>query len=84
MIFLSDIIGVVPWDFMEITPIFSVLLPLSVTLIFLWLGFVLWRLFVRAIFTILCLLKVCINELLFVLVPKFLLNFDTISIGISQ
>jgi hypothetical protein len=43
-------IGVFPGDFVEITPFFDVLLHLFVTLLFLWLGLVFERLFVRVFF----------------------------------
>ena len=46
-------IGVVPRDFGEIAPFSSVLLCLPVTLIFLCLGLVFGRLFVRVVFFIL-------------------------------
>ena len=38
-----------PGDFVEIAPFFGVLLCLPVTLLFLWLGLVFRRLFVRAL-----------------------------------
>jgi hypothetical protein len=50
------------------------------TLLFLWLGLVFGRLFVRVVFVILWLLWICRPELLFVLVLKFLLDFNSISI----
>jgi hypothetical protein len=60
----------------EIAPFFGVLLCLSVTLLFLWLGLVFGRLFVRAVFIILWLLQICRPKLPFVLVLKFLLSRD--------
>jgi len=74
-------IGVVSGDFVEIAPFFGVLLCLPVTLLFLWLGLVFRRLFVRVVFAILWLLWICRPELPFVLVLKFLLNFNSILIG---
>jgi hypothetical protein len=68
----------------EITPFFSVLLCLPVTLLFLWIGLVFERLFVRVIFVILWLLWICRPELSFVLVLKFLLNFNNISINNTE
>jgi hypothetical protein len=65
----------------EITPFFGVLLCLPVTLLFLWLGLVFGKLFVRAVFFILWLLWIWRPELPFVLVLKFLLDFNSISIG---
>jgi hypothetical protein len=64
----------------EITPFSGVLLCLPVTLLFLWLGLVFGRLFVRVVFIILWLLHICRPKLPFVLVLKFLLNFNNISI----
>ena len=66
---------------MEITPFSGVLLCLPVTLLFLWLGLVFGRLFVRVVLVILWLLWICRPELSFVLVLKFLLDFNRISIG---
>jgi hypothetical protein len=74
-------IDVVPGDFVEIAPFSGVLLCLPVTLLFLWLGLVFGRLFVRAVFVILWLLWICRPELPFVLVLKFLLDFNNILIG---
>jgi hypothetical protein len=65
----------------EITPFSGVLLCLPVTLLFLWLGLVFRRLFVRVVFVILWLLRICRPELPFVLVLKFLLDFNNISIS---
>ena len=76
--------GVVPGDFMEITPFSSVLLCLPMTILFLWLGLVFGRLFVRVVFVILWLLWICRPELPFVLVLKFLLDFNSISIGSTE
>jgi hypothetical protein len=72
--------GVVPRAFVEITPFSGVLLCLPMTLLFLWLGLVFRRLFVRVVFIILWLLQICRPKLLFVLVLKFLLDFNNISI----
>jgi len=47
-----------------------------------WTSF--WEVFVRNVFIILWLLPICRPELSFVLVPKFMLDFDIISIGNSQ
>jgi hypothetical protein len=74
----------VPGDFVEITPFFGVLLCLLVTLLFLWLGMVFRRLFVRAFFVILWLLRIYRPELSFVLVLKFLLDFNNISISSTE
>ena len=67
-------IGVVPGAFVEISPFSSVLLCFLVTLLFLWLELVFERLFFRAVFGILP----------FVLVLKFLLDFNNISIGRTE
>jgi hypothetical protein len=77
-------IGVMPGDFVEITPFSGVLLRLYVTLLFLWLGLVFGRLFVRVVFIILWLLWICRIELPFVLVLKFLLDFNNISISNTE
>jgi hypothetical protein len=77
-------IGVVPGDFVEITPFSGVLLCLPVTLLFLWLGMVFERLFVKAFFDILWLLRICRDALLFFLVLKFLLDFNNISISNTE
>jgi hypothetical protein len=84
MTILRKFIGVVPRAFVEITPFFGVLLYLPVTLLFLCLGLVFGRLFVRAVFVILWLLRICRPELSFVLVLKFLLNFNSISISSTE
>jgi hypothetical protein len=65
----------------EIAPFSGVLLCLLVTLLFLWLGLVFRRLSVRDVFVILWLLRICRPELPFVLVLKFLLDFNNISIS---
>ena len=83
-LFWVKFFGVVPGDFMELASFSCVLLCLHVTLLFLFLGLVFGKLFVRAVFVILWLLRICRPELSFVLVPKFLLNFDSIWIGNSQ
>jgi hypothetical protein len=62
----------------EIAPFSSVLLCLSMTLIFLWLGLVFSRLFVRVVFIILFFVCIFKPELLFVLVLKFLLDFNNV------
>ena len=77
-------IGVMPRDFVEITPFSDVLLRLYVTLLFMWLGLVFGRLFVRVVFVILWLLWICRPKLPFVLVLKFLLDFNSISIGSTE
>ena len=69
---------------MEVSPLPSAILRLSFTLLFLCLVLVVGSLLVRVIFTMLWLLHICKLELPFVLVPKFILNFDSISIGNSQ
>ena len=74
-------IGVVPWDFVEIVPFSGDLLCLPMTLIFLWLGLVFGRLFVRVVFAIVCLLWIFRSELPFVPVIKFMLDFNNISIS---
>jgi hypothetical protein len=66
---------------MEITPFFGVLLCLPMTLLFLWLGLVFGRLFVRVVFVILWLLRISRPKIFFVLVLKFLLDFNNISIS---
>ena len=43
-------VGVVPGAFVEITPFSGIVLRLSVTLLFPWLGLVFRRLFVRAVY----------------------------------
>ena len=63
---------------MEIAPFSGVLLFLPVTLTFLWLGLFFGRVFFRVVFVILCLLRICKIELSFVLVLKFLLDFNSI------
>jgi len=77
-------IGVVPEAFVEIAPFFGVLLCLPVTILFLWLGPVFGRLLVRVVFFILWLLWICRPKLPFVLVLKFMLDFNNISIGITE
>ena len=69
---------------MEVAPLLNVILRLSFTLLFLCLGLVVRRLLARVVFTMIWLLQICRPELPFVLVPKFILDFDNISIGISQ
>jgi hypothetical protein len=59
----------------EITPFSSVLLCLPVTLLFLWLGLVFGRLFIRVIFVILWLLRICRPEL-----PFFFFCLNVLSI----
>jgi hypothetical protein len=54
------------------------------SLLFLWLGVVFRRLFVRSVFVILWLLRICKPELPFVLVLKFMLNFNSISISSTE
>ena len=80
-LFWATFIGVVPGDFVQITPFSSVLLCLPVTLLFMWLF---GRLFVRGVFVLLWLLSICKNKILFVLVLKFLLDFNSISIGSTE
>jgi hypothetical protein len=77
--FISVVLG----DFVEFAPLPSVILSISFTLIFLCLGLVIGRLLVRVGITMLWFLRICRPELPFVLVPKFLLDFDNISIGYS-
>jgi hypothetical protein len=74
-------IGVVLGAFVEITPFSGVFLRLSVTLLFLWLRLVFMKLIVRVVFLILLLLWICRPEIPPVLVLKFLLNFNDISIS---
>jgi hypothetical protein len=69
---------------MELAPFSGVLLCLSVTLLFLCLGLVFGKLFVRVVITILWMLHICRPELPFVLVLKFLLNFNSISIRSTE
>ena len=69
---------------MEVASLPSVILHLSLTLLFMCLGLVIGRLLVRVIFIVLWSLHICRPELPFVLVPKFLLDFDSISIGSFQ
>jgi hypothetical protein len=73
-----------PGDFVESIPFSGVLFCLPVTLLFLWLGLVFERLFVRDVFVILWLLQICRPELPFFLVIKFLLNINNISIRTSS
>ena len=80
-LFWGTFISVVPGDFVELTPFSGVLLCLSLTLLFLCLGLVFGRLLVRAVFVILWLLQICRPEPPFVLVLKFLLDFNSISIS---
>jgi len=68
----------------EITPFFGVLLCLPVTLLFLCLGLVFGRLFVRVVFVILWLLRIYRSEISFLLVLKFLLDFNSISIRSTE
>jgi hypothetical protein len=68
----------------ELAPFFGVLLCLPMTLLFLCLGLVFGRLFVRVVFVILRLLQICRPELPFVLVLKFLLDFNSISISNTE
>ena len=75
-LFWATFVSVVPRDFVEIAPFSSVLLFLLVTLLFLWLGLVFGRLFVRFVFIILWLFHICKPKLSFVLVLKFLLYFN--------
>jgi hypothetical protein len=63
---------------MEMTPLSSFLLCLSVTVILLWLRLVFRRLFVTVIVIILWLLRIFITEIPFVLVLKFILDFKEI------
>ena len=79
-LFWATFIRVVPGAFVEIVP-FSGVLCLPVTLLFLCLGLVFGRLFVRVVFVILWLLQICRPEFPFVLVLKFFLNFNSISIS---
>jgi len=83
-LFWATFIGVVLGDFVEITPFSGVLLRLSVTLLFLWLGMILGRLFVRDVFIILWLLHIFKPKLSFVLVLKFLHDFNDISISNTE
>ena len=69
---------------MELAPFFGVLLCLPVTLLFLLLGLVFERLFVRAVFVILWLLVIGRPELLFILVLKFLLYFNSLLISNTE
>jgi len=68
----------------EITPFFGVLLCLPMTLLFLCLGLVFRRQFVTDVFVILWLLQIYRSEIPFVLVLKFLLNFNNISISSTE
>jgi hypothetical protein len=74
----------VPGDFVEITLFSNVLLCLPMTLHFLCLGLVFGRLFVRDVFVILWLLWIYRYEILFVLVLKFLLDFNNILISNTE
>jgi uncharacterized membrane protein len=84
MIVLRNIHQCCARDFVEIVPFLGVLLYLSVTIIFLWLGLIFRRLFVRVVFIILSLFRICILEVPFVLVLKFLLDFNNISISNTE
>ena len=77
--FWAKFISVVLGSFVEIAPFFGVL-RLPVTLLFLSLRLVFWNLFVRVIFLILWFFRIWRSKLPFVLVPKFLLDFNNISI----
>jgi hypothetical protein len=68
----------------EVTPLPSVVLRLSYTLLFMCIGLVVGRMLVRDVFTMLWLLRICRPEVPFVLVPKFLLDFYSISIVIPE
>jgi hypothetical protein len=68
----------------EIAPFSSVLLCLPMTLLFLCLGLVFERLFVRDVFVILWLLWIYRSEIWFVLVLKFMLDFNNISISSTE
>jgi hypothetical protein len=77
--------GVVPGDFLEITPISNVLLHLPMTLLFLWLGMVFgMMMFVRAVFIILWFLQTYTPKILFFMVLKLLLDFNNISISRTE
>jgi hypothetical protein len=82
--FERSFIGVVPGDFVEIKPFFSVLLHLHMTLLFMWLGVIFRTLFVRSVSVILWLLQICRPELPFVLMLKFMLDFNSISISSTE
>jgi hypothetical protein len=84
MTVLSDIHRCCAKGFFGTRTIFRCLSLSSVTLLFLWLGLVFGRLFVRVVFVILWLLWICRPELSFVLVLKFLLDFNSISIGSTE
>ena len=79
-LFWATFISVVPGAFVELEPFSSVLLCLLVTLLFLCLGLVFRKLFVRVIFIILLLFWIWKPEILLVLVLKFLLDFNNLSI----
>ena len=83
-LFWVTFVAVVPGAFVEITPFSGVLLCLPMTLLFLCLGLVFGRLFVRDIFGILWLLWIFKTKIPFVLVLKFLLDFNSISIGNTE
>ena len=79
--------SVVPRYFMKFTPLLDVLLCLSIPLLFLWWGlvllsfsFVLWA----RVSLALLLRWVCRSRVSLVLLSKFLLDFDSISIGRSK
>jgi hypothetical protein len=77
-------ISVLPADFVEVTPLPSVILHLPFTLYVLCLVLFVWRLFVRVIFIILWLLQIWRPEFPFILVTKVFLDFENISIRNSQ
>jgi hypothetical protein len=77
-------IGVVLGDFVEVTPLPSVILHLPFTFYVMFLILFVWRLLVRVVFIVLWLLPIWRPEFPFILVPKVFLNFDNISIENSQ
>jgi hypothetical protein len=79
-------INVVLRDFVEVAPLPSVLLHLPIALILFWLGLVILRLhilWIRVAFSILWSLQICRPKFSLVLVLKFLLDVDNISISCS-
>ena len=86
-LFWATFIDVVPRYFVEVAPLPSVLLHLLVVILFLWLRLVVLMLailWIRVSFTILWLLQIYRHKFPLVLVLKFMLYFENISIRCSQ
>jgi hypothetical protein len=84
--FREKFISVVPRDFVEVTPLHSVILHLPISLLFLRLGLVVLSLailWIRATFNTLVVTDLQ-TQIPFFLLLKILLDFDSISISGSQ